>query len=414
MAFSRLENLDLPELPDLRPLPSRYLLSSMLKDGWCPRKLASLSYSCFSGTLFYLWCMNDLATSKEKHVQCTKTSCVIDNLQGYEVQHNSECMQNNCSLVQAPTRDLIAAYKGDIPVLRCTLNRSGNIDIGVLPGSECPGYTAISHVWSDGLGNDVENAIPYCQLLWLTNCVAAVQSSLQDETDESIGLPSVKVVYFWLDTLCIPVAEELKPIRNLAISRIDMTFEAADAVLSLDRGLQRLSIDGKNSVELAAHLFNSKWPSRCWTLPEQQLAHRLYVQFKNRAVSARELDRLLGGFLQGRRTESHLMSFVNRGGNYDAVPLEIESTLIELDAQDANPDDALLNVDEQRLTVGSLNRMDSTIQILLRHLRKEIILEFMRRYVHYSAEPTFTETSGILNQIDPFTHSGYDPDFPTH
>jgi hypothetical protein len=58
-------------------------------------------------------------------------------------------------------------------------------------------YTAISHVWSDGIGNTEANALPYCLL---ERHFETTRSWRYDKQPESQGEPMVVCI----DTLCCP------------------------------------------------------------------------------------------------------------------------------------------------------------------------------------------------------------------
>lgn len=73
--------------------------------------------------------------------------------------------------------------------------------------------TAISHVWSDGMGNDESNKVTKCQL----ERIGRELEALQEERRRTMGIYErfysgetfksyrhSQRVHFWLDTLCIP------------------------------------------------------------------------------------------------------------------------------------------------------------------------------------------------------------------
>jgi len=62
-------------------------------------------------------------------------------------------------------------------------------------------YVAISHVWSDGLGNAIANTLPWCQLQRIQGLVDALY---QDTAGNQHPVP------FWMDTLCVPVEQHFE------------------------------------------------------------------------------------------------------------------------------------------------------------------------------------------------------------
>jgi hypothetical protein len=136
---------------------------------------------------------------------------------------------------------------------------------------------AISHVWSDGLGNEKENSLPLCQLEDLQNMVNRIDG-------DEFKIPNTP---FWLDTICIPVAPPT--FRNKGIRSIGIAFEKADKVLVLDNDLR--GCDQIDGLEPLIRINLSKWVTRVWTLQEASLAKDLNFEFKGkRAVGVRDLE----------------------------------------------------------------------------------------------------------------------------
>ena len=87
----------------------------------------------------------------------------------------------------------------------------------------------MSHVWSEGLGNPKSNSLPLCQLQYVQKRVNDVYRGLTGRTD----LASAENVPFWMDTLCIPVGNEHRKARSLAITGMAVVYGQADVVLIL-------------------------------------------------------------------------------------------------------------------------------------------------------------------------------------
>ncbi len=100
-------------------------------------------------------------------------------------------------------------------------------DFGSDPGLDWGPYVAISHVWSDGLGNPNHNSLPFCQI-----------KRLQELVQESTGKP----LPFWIDTICVPLEERL---RGKAIANMAKVYRSAAAVLVLTAQFRiRRGLDG--------------------------------------------------------------------------------------------------------------------------------------------------------------------------
>lgn len=158
-------------------------------------------------------------------------------------------------------------------------------------------YTAISHLWRDGLGNVGSNALPKCQILRLNRLVEHLNSSLKPisrlensaESCSSSNTPTT--VRFWIDTLCVPIKKELK---SLALSFMHRTYKDAQWVLVLDADLEEASCHNSADVENVMRIFTSGWMGRLWTYEECILAKdgALYVQFHDGVISLNTTDLL--------------------------------------------------------------------------------------------------------------------------
>ncbi|KAF3914814.1 hypothetical protein ABW20_dc0103032 [Dactylellina cionopaga] len=138
---------------------------------------------------------------------------------------------------------------------------------------------ALSHVWSDGLGNVHANSIPECQ-------VRRLQGLVENLYVENPGRSSIKSFFkmkqqvpigLWLDTLCIPLEKDY---RKLAIKRMVDTYAKSDRVLMIDAELTRIPMDQIPKRELLVRIAGSNWMRRMWTLQEAALnIENLYIQF---------------------------------------------------------------------------------------------------------------------------------------
>lgn len=90
-----------------------------------------------------------------------------------------------------------------------------------------------------------------------------------------------KRVFFWMDTLCIPVSSPSEPaevtagLKLRAMKHITPIFTGAFTTLILDNGLQSIPLRDCGQVsgdEFAAMVLTSKWMQRGWTLEEGALS----------------------------------------------------------------------------------------------------------------------------------------------
>lgn len=130
---------------------------------------------------------------------------------------------------------------------------------------------------ADGLGNPFDNALPRCQIRRLRDLAINLCNRFKLDIDKT-------EVAIWIDTLCIPVAEELKEYRKRAIRLLGRTYTKAVGVLVLDRELSHFESSKASILELAIRVICCGWLKRLWTLQEASLAIKadgidtLYIQ----------------------------------------------------------------------------------------------------------------------------------------
>lgn len=281
------------------------LYQLFVDNGWCPYRALQLCRS------FDYLVLNSLAsliynpTSGEDHgkclelQQCCAHNLIVDQLDDYPLQHAVE-ETHNCEIVHVPREEITEIIEaGGIPLISISLEN--DLDLQVVQCTPYITYTAISHVWSDGLGNPISNALPRCQLLRLRKMIfetyfpenspfydkSTIMSAVRSAgywafwRETRARKPCFKIdkkrVYFWMDTLCIPVsvdsqpAEENKALRLRAIRHITPIFAGAFSTLVIDKGLQAVSVPDPGLIsgdEFAAIVLSSRWMQRGWTLEE--------------------------------------------------------------------------------------------------------------------------------------------------
>jgi hypothetical protein len=199
------------------------------EQGCCAATVSMLEATTSAGSMYYAWRSGLLLDGKD-HATCSADSCAayqIDPTTYKYVHTRKDC---NCAFVEpsmAKVREILT--QGNFPVI-CLSGNTDEMEIDVVEASLGLVYTAISHVWSDGLGNPRQNALPRCQLQSLKEKVLWRRASA-DKTES-------KVARVWIDTLCVPLDE---PLRGRAIQLIKTTFADASEVLVLDARLQKLS-----------------------------------------------------------------------------------------------------------------------------------------------------------------------------
>lgn len=301
-------------------VPPRIMIGRMVDGGWCPHQICIL-FPRSSGKLVYYLSGLSRKSMNVNHQSCTESSCTAHNIDitNYTVRHvRQECVCQfhapDISKVTEITRN------GDIPIISLVVRQDGSPNLDVVKGERGVPYTAISHVWSGGLGGISSNSLPRCQLLQLHDNIRKLDHYRESEHIpggwfERLHIPYIKKgiyiglqgtprwarlelrarriqsglryfnhdeqnsVKFWMDTLCIPVGEANASLRTKSIRMMDLIYAGAESCLVLDPELQNIKIKELPEEQLNVHVQCSAWMSRCWTLQEARLSREWYAQF---------------------------------------------------------------------------------------------------------------------------------------
>ncbi|KAH9893642.1 hypothetical protein C8Q73DRAFT_697870 [Cubamyces lactineus] len=249
-----------------------FAIDDMLAAGWCKSECQLLER--YDGAFNFFASRLSAGRWRMDHGRCTDWMCVADQVdeKTYTTAHVERVCK--CAMVHVEAEDLCTVLDhGKVP--RIVISKDWKLSV-VNDGQP---YVAISHVWAHGLGNPVENALPRCQVQRLAAYIADLQSA---------GQPVSAV---WMDTLCVPVQDALKPYRKKAITMMSQTYKDAYAVLVLDRELQGLDTEKVSVLEQELLTAFVGWTRRLWTLQEASLANRLYVQTLRSAHKLDNADR---------------------------------------------------------------------------------------------------------------------------
>ena len=184
---SGIDTTQLSRPPPLdRTLPSTsILLSSMTQNGWCPHQVRLLSGRFTPTVIFYLASF-PRQSSPQDHRNCVQMDhCVANNVdeKTYRCAHVLEPC--GCEFLSAPSDQLKAIIRaGGVPLVSISRAASGEFILKVISTTDKTKYTAISHVWNDGLGNPDQNALPACQIKRLVQEVLNAEGETKKRADE--------------------------------------------------------------------------------------------------------------------------------------------------------------------------------------------------------------------------------------
>jgi Heterokaryon incompatibility protein (HET) len=257
--------------PAVNLVPTDGFVSKLLLGrGWCPNEANRLCAKFGPSAIYYASALDNSGRNKS-HSDCNGDQCRAEILPktNYTTQHRKDC--GGCQFLSVGQNILCRILEeGSVPLVTLETAAGVPIRVNVTEWKSGMAYVAISHVWSDGLGNVDANALPACQVIYI-----------QDTVNKALNNGEV-LVPFWIDTLCCPRFP--KAARNLAISRMRETYERALAVLVLDAYLQAQLSRDLSPLELVMHVACAPWQRRLWTFQEGALARHLLIQFEDTSL----------------------------------------------------------------------------------------------------------------------------------
>ncbi|KIX99754.1 uncharacterized protein Z520_04390 [Fonsecaea multimorphosa CBS 102226] len=281
---------------------SRLVHDQLAKNGWCPSEVSRLEQECSVVSSYFSSRLSVLGLSAI-HSKCSHWQCEAWQVDqsNYRTKHvNTLC---DCTFIGLPTERIAEIIRGSqIPCLR--LDRRGNrLELVAIDQSAPIRFTAISHVWADGLGNHAANALPLCQVRLIQERVNMIANQGSKPLAASDNQP------FWMDTLCIPVGEGFEAERNTAIAEMRTIYRISGTVLVLNNELNNISVD-RSPWELAARITRTAWFRRLWTLHEGVLAKKTVFQLQDGSVDLSELQIIVQGWDDSSKFEDLLCRLI--------------------------------------------------------------------------------------------------------
>lgn len=256
------------------------LVDKLLRQsGWCPKEIRRLPKDV--SFRYHLSFYRQSSTAKDPD-HCGDGDCECVPRKDDEIFPVHTHAQCGCAHVDVSASALEeSVLNGQVVLFRFRHKESSSRflekkNVRLLPGEQPLSFVAISHVRTEGLGNDTRNSLPFCQL-----------SILQSFVDQ-LGTSDLGSTFFWIDTLCVPLKRHT---RKIALDSVRTVFAQARHVLVWDPPLYQ-HIFG-TSEEALVRIRYSSWKRRLWTVREGFVAKSIIVRFADRLVS---LDEMLGNF----------------------------------------------------------------------------------------------------------------------
>jgi len=173
-----------------RPSNAMWLRNSMPKSGCCPQQLHRIFSTNDSSTASLYYLSSLLDWQNQDHRRCTEASCNANDIpEGrYRPKHTNTCTNpTECEFLGPCLDELHSIMSNDgVPVIGFIPKSDGSFGLTFMAADYGTEYTAISHVWSDGCGNENNNTLPQCQLQRPKSQLEALRDS-----EARVHLPSI-------------------------------------------------------------------------------------------------------------------------------------------------------------------------------------------------------------------------------
>jgi hypothetical protein len=251
------------------------LLEHMESQGWCPFLVAGIDHTFEIDGKYYASTIGPPRVQRN-HRRCTDEMCTYRSNGIQHVTPTCPCLMFSPDIDKMS--EILAEDK--LPLLLFVTNSDGKGgELKVVPGESGTNYVAMSHVWSDGLGNFAGNSMPACQL---DRIQKAVDSLYHDElTSDNSQITSVP---FWMDTLLIPNDPKLEKIKDATIVNMTQIYKNAKDVLVIDSEVATCS-SFSDPLSVLHRILLSNWLRRLWTLQEGVFASSIHFLLSDGTTS---------------------------------------------------------------------------------------------------------------------------------
>lgn len=215
--------------------------------GWCP-SFMSRCEDLKVASVYFLSHFPNPGRGK-CHRDCCSSRCNANQIRKEDYfTKTAKHINSECAYITADAETLITTLKrGRIPLISgITDDDTLGYRIEFVDADADTRYIAVSHVWSDGMGNPNSKSLPLCQL-----------QVLIERCREAARCYGILHPLIWLDTICCPIApsEGHKLIMNM-MRRI---YHEAYIVLVLDTYMLEQHSSMRSERELMYMLLICRW-----------------------------------------------------------------------------------------------------------------------------------------------------------
>ncbi|KAI0869375.1 hypothetical protein GGS24DRAFT_478972 [Hypoxylon argillaceum] len=259
---------------------SKCTRDKMNTNGWCPSEIRRIE-STLAGPCEVLYASSFELLDSKGHQDCDIWTCRKPRQRMLGALHMHNCDQS-CPVLSIQNQDnevnrLIES--GQTPLITYDGRQIQLLGVD-LKSPDQPQFGCLSHSWGDALvdlGRDARDGnnrtILRCQL-------ERIQKDFNRIIKKDTDTP------FWIDVLCLPRQEQVKA---KAIDQLRDIYQNASATVVWDRYL--IEHNGvRSNIHNNMRLRLGDWSRRLWTLLETVLCRDIYIAFRDRYLSLRDIN----------------------------------------------------------------------------------------------------------------------------
>jgi hypothetical protein len=142
-------------------------MHAMISNGWCSHQVKFLAQTFHGASFTHLSRLQRSPIRAVDHTLCLQQpKCIAFNadMENYRRSHvHNRCQCGDISVLYEELTEIIRNKEG-VPLVSIEEDEYGDLQLKLHHRKDIYTYTVISHVWSDGLGNPNNNALPRCQV----------------------------------------------------------------------------------------------------------------------------------------------------------------------------------------------------------------------------------------------------------
>ena len=196
------------------PRHCRLLRGAMLQGSKCPYWTEVYLRNYSPGMIYFLAAM-PLMGGRPIHKDCSTQRCIAHDTDDdtYIIEYVNKC--SGCDLTGPdPERVKIVIENGSIPLMKLRELPPERLTLDVVQAGYGVHYTAISHVWSGGLGNPFANTLPQCRLESIRKgesllSFSLVSSPIPSLNENEDGQHSLSGRYQWHTSTILEIRESM-------------------------------------------------------------------------------------------------------------------------------------------------------------------------------------------------------------